>query len=114
MNIEKLATKEGLISVTRTLGKASPKGEEKKLNIRPFVTSTAAVAVKKGVTLNPRPGSYELMRIEVLISVPCYVEEIVPVFNRTRDLVDDLLQKEIDIFEESLESETEEETEDDD
>ena len=91
-NVDRLSAKEGMIEVTRTyMGKEQ--SDSKKIMIRPFVTSTANVSVKYGMTLNL--GDYESARVDVMISCPCYKEEIVPVYKQTRDLAEKLIQREV-------------------
>jgi hypothetical protein len=82
-----------MVEVTSTvLGKEKSTG--KRIMIRPFVTSTASVSVKYGMTINL--GDYESARVDVMITSPCYKEEIVPVYRQTRDLAENLIQREID------------------
>lgn len=67
--------------------------ERKVLAVRRFVTEPAYVRVNAGVTKSPAP--YESIRIDVSISVPCYVEEIDEVLPRVADEVADYLDEEI-------------------
>lgn len=88
------------VAVSRTRlfsGKVKDHSEDnKKIQIRPFVTDTANVSVKFGVTIPSAKEQYGSYRVDVMISVPCYVEEMLDVFNDTRDLVDRLVGSEID------------------
>lgn len=65
-----------------------------RIRIRPFVTNTANVSVKAGATVNL--GNYESARVDVMLSVPCYVEEIDEVYEQTKDWVDRMVKKEYD------------------
>lgn len=63
-----------------------------RIRIRPFVTTPANVSVKAGVTVNL--GNYESARVDVMLSIPCYVEEIDAVYEQTKDWVDRMVKKE--------------------
>ena len=65
-----------------------------RIRIRPFVTNTANVSVKGGATVNL--GNYESARVDVMLSVPCYIEEIDEVYEQTKDWVDRMVKKEYD------------------
>jgi len=89
--MENLKASEATIVVSRTVLKQTT-SEAKKIKIRPFVTSTATVSVKFGVTI-PLAG-YASARADVMIACPCYVEEIAPTYKMVRDLVEALVDKE--------------------
>lgn len=72
-----------------------------KVDVRPFATDTATVSCKKGVTLDA--GSYQSMRIDVMVSFPCYSEEAARVYAGISDLVDDLLLQEIEEMRDTME-----------
>ena len=65
-----------------------------RIRIRPFVTNPANISVKAGATVNL--GNYESARVDVMLSVPCYVEEIDEVYEQTKDWVDRMVKKEYD------------------
>jgi hypothetical protein len=88
-----LSEKEGLIAVSKTVLKSQTEKKEK-IRIRPFVTPTSTVAVKYGRTINI--GNYENVKVEVFVAAPCYMEEIVDVYNQVRDLCAEFIEKEID------------------
>jgi len=94
----KISEKEGMVEVTKTTMKAGEKlgGKEKKakIKIRPFVTETANVSVKYGYTLPM--GDYASARMDVMISMPCYVEEVPDMYDKLRKMVDDLVSSEMD------------------
>ena len=88
----KINEKEGAVTVTRTqFGETTEKRE--KIKIRPFVTDTATVSVKYGATISM--GNYQSARIDIMLSVPCYTEEIREVYYQTRDQVYNLVDQEI-------------------
>lgn len=65
-----------------------------RIRIRPFTTTPANVSVKAGATVNL--GNYESARVDVMLSVPCYIEEIDDVYEQTKDWVDRMVKKEYD------------------
>lgn len=101
---EKAISHEGKILVTRTvvdnLGKGQKQTEKvERISIRPFATNPAHVSVKKGITANLE--NYESCRIDVMITVPCYIEEIRDVFEQTNALVEELVGDEARRIEEA-------------
>lgn len=94
--VDKVIEQEGSLIVSRTvLGKRSSK--TKKIRIRPFVTHPASVSVKYGQTIPT--GSYGSVRVDVMLTVPAYVEEILDVYKEVRATVDKLMEKESVRFE---------------
>lgn len=87
---KQISQKEAFIDVSRTV-LGGKKSKTTKIKIRPFVTDTATVSVKYGLTIPT--GDYSSARVDVMIAVPCYVEEMVEVFNDTKELVDKLISK---------------------
>jgi hypothetical protein len=84
-----LDSKEGTVLVTRThLGKTDMVKDEK-IRIRPFVTDTAHIAVKFSRKL--QIVQYEPIGIEILVSVPCYKEELKEVYRELKDFAENLL-----------------------
>lgn len=95
--IERIVEDEASLSVSRTvLGDTNLKSKQKneRLKIRPFVTNPAHVSVKMGATIPT--ADYASVRLDIMLTVPCYVEEIVPVYKQTRQMVEDLIETEID------------------
>jgi hypothetical protein len=91
-NVSNVEGEEALISVSKTyLGQITTKQE--KIKVRPFVTDTAKVGIKVGRLLSL--GNYENIRIEIFISSPAYVEEIVDVYKQVKNLATDLLDSEV-------------------
>lgn len=90
--IKELKNDDVTISVSKTvLGHTKTKQE--KIQIRPFVTDTARVGMKIGRLLSL--GNYENIRIEIFISSPSYIEEIVDVYKQVKVMATDLLDKEV-------------------
>lgn len=100
---------EGTISVHATILDKT-KFEEKRIQIRPFVTNPATVGVKFGTTFQCQDGSYA--KVDVFISAPCYVEEMVDVFKQTRKIAQDLMENEVKILLNDDESEESSSTDD--
>lgn len=67
--------------------------KRKPIEVRKFETEPAYVRVNAGVTKNL--GNYESLRVDVSITVPCYVEEIEKVEKRTAALVANMLDAEV-------------------
>jgi len=85
-------TVDAVVSVMASgVGIASDK--RKVLEVRRFETEPAYVRVNAGVTKNL--GNYESLRVDVSLTVPCYVEEIEQVQQKTAELVADMLDAEV-------------------
>lgn len=93
--VKKVVAEEGLITVTRTYLNQVVE-TRKRIKIRPFATDTATVSAKFGATIKVGgPDSYEFARFDVMISMPAYVEEALDVYQEVRDMVEDLVDKEV-------------------
>jgi hypothetical protein len=90
---KKITEKEGWVEVSSTVIGAK-KSTSKKIKVRPFVTDTANVSVKYGATIPT--GDYASARFDVMISMPCYVEEVPAMYDRLRKMVDDKVSSEMD------------------
>lgn len=88
-------THEAVITVTAS-GVGVDTDERKVIEVREFKTDPAYVRVGAGVT--KRIADYESLRVDVSISVPCYVEEIEEVQKRTASLVADMLDEEVEQY----------------
>lgn len=91
----KLFRKEVKLRVT----KQYPGGEddqEKTLLVKTFVAPPATVTVSYGRTVNL--GDYEFARIDMKLSLPCYVEEITPAFIHAENVVKELLAAEVGVL----------------
>jgi len=69
------------------------KDERTVLEVTPFAVEPAYIRVNAGTTKSL--GPYESLRLDVSLSVPCYVEEIATVFPRVADAVAGYLADEI-------------------
>lgn len=94
-NTRESTTHEGTMIVTAS-GVGIDKEKRKTIEVRKFETEPAYVRVNAGVTRNL--GNYESLRIDVSLSVPCYVEEIEKVQPRVASLVADMLAAEQDEY----------------
>jgi len=65
--------------------------------VHKFLTEPAYIRVNAGTTKNL--GNYESLRLDVALTVPCYVEEIPEVFERVADEVANLLDEELKKYE---------------
>lgn len=98
-NVSEIQGDEVTISVSKTvLGTA--KTTQEKINIRPFVTTTARVGVKLGRVKSL--GNYENIKFEVFISAPAYVEEIVDVYKQVKEMAVSLIDQEMSELEAQL------------
>lgn len=97
---EVVESQEGYVEISSTvLDQKNTKS--KKIKVRPFVTTPAQVKVKLG-TWFPT-GDMQGAKIDVEITVPCYVEEIKNVYYQTLDLADELLDEEVTRIKEATE-----------
>lgn len=69
------------------------KNDSKPILIKEFLSSPAYAMVKKGATKNM--GNYESVRVEVGVSVPCYLEELDRVIKDASKFVDVELEREM-------------------
>ena len=90
-NVNDIQEREGVLTVSRTvLNKEGQKAT--KIKVRPFVTQPASVSVKYGQTIPTVP--YGNVRVDVMLTCPAYVEEILEVYKEVRDMVDKLMDEE--------------------
>jgi len=92
LKVISLTRRETKIRVTQTL-KGSEEDQENILSVKTFVTSPATVGVKLGRTINL--GNFEYARIDVDVSVPCYVEEIAEVYAKTMQIAEFMIQEKV-------------------
>lgn len=81
------------------VAKHYPGGEEdqeRTLLVKTFVAPPAVVTVSYGRTINL--GDFEYARIDMKLSLPCYVEEITPAFIHAENVVKELLAKEVGVL----------------
>ena len=86
---------ESLLVVTAS-GVGVDEEKRKAIEVRKLETDPAFVRVNAGVTKNL--GNYESLRVDVSLTVPCYVEEIEAVQKRTAGLVADMLDTEVEQY----------------
>lgn len=88
-------TQDSVLTVTAS-GVGVAEEKRKVLEVRRFETEPAYVRVNAGVTKNL--GNYESLRVDVSLSVPCYVEEISAVEKKVAALVADMLDAEVEEY----------------
>lgn len=92
-----LEVREAILIVSKALpglSKSEPIETETRatLGVRTFVTAPAVLSVKGGCTVNL--GNYESGRCDVMLSYPCYREEIEDVYPLVKEFVDSKLTEE--------------------
>lgn len=92
MTTPAIQSHEGMITV-RTTAFSQESEEQRTIDVRPFITTPATVTVKRGQTINL--GNYESARLDVAIQMPCYREEILPVYRTLMAEVDKILAEEV-------------------
>lgn len=86
---------DGEIEVTATVNGRLKRVVEK-IDIRPFVTDPARIAISKGFAF-----PYGVVKGSVTISLPCYVEEVGATYDALNKLVDKLITRELEKHEEA-------------
>lgn len=86
-----LTARDARLEVTRTLLDKEETTSET-LAIRPFETNPATISVKAGATVNL--GNYESARVDVMLTMPCYIEEIDDIYPKVKEWVDAKLAEE--------------------
>jgi hypothetical protein len=80
-----ITTRDSIAEVRKTVfGKEEVSSE--RIRIRPFISVPASITVKAGVTINL--GNYESGRVDVMLTMPCYPEEIDQIYVDVKDWVD--------------------------
>lgn len=92
---KKIEEKEGMVEVSTTVLNKKKRRVEK-IKVRPFVTNTANVSVKYGLTIPM--ADFASARVDVMISMPCYVEEVGATYKELRETVQALVSREADII----------------
>jgi len=70
-----------------------PASKDEEIAVRTFVTNPAMVEIGYGLTLNI--GNYESARIDVRVSLPCYVEETDQAFAFAKKWTEERIQTEV-------------------
>lgn len=65
-----------------------------KIAVKPFVVEPAYVNYSEGATINV--GNYQSVRVDVGISLPCYIEEINDAFIKAKEIVGKRIDEEIE------------------
>ena len=86
-----IIVKDARFEVTKTV-LGNEETESGTMEIRPFETHPATVSVKGGATVNL--GNYESARVDVLLTVPCYLEEVDDIYPKVKEWVDQKLATE--------------------
>lgn len=95
-DVKSVNGREAFLEVSRTvLGGQTSKIE--KIKIRPFATATASVSIKYGLTIPT--VQYGSARVDVMMSCPCYKEEMLEVYEQLRAMVEKLVVDEQEKFE---------------
>ena|SRR5210317_999800 len=80
-----ITTRDSIAEVRKTMfGKEEVSNE--RIRIRPFISQPASISVKAGITINL--GNYESARVDVMLTMPCYPEEVDQVYEDTKNWVD--------------------------
>lgn len=72
--------------------------DETKTRVHRFITEPAHVTVKAGMTRSLGVGTYEFLRVDVGVSIPCYKEQIGEQTKEAADMVADLLDDEMNSY----------------
>jgi len=88
-----ISERQGFVEVSSTVI-GNQKRRNKKIKVRPFITATANVSVKYGLTIPTQ--EYGSARVDVMLSMPCYKEELVETYEMVRQLCDKLIDREAD------------------
>lgn len=95
--VNTLGNQEGTILVNRTW---PPNQRQIKIQVKPFVTDVAKVSVGKGLTINA--GNYNSIRVDVMVSLPCYIEEINETYQYAKQLAETWIKNESTYINEEL------------
>ncbi len=94
-----IETRDAIAEVRKTVfGKEEVSSE--RIRIRPFVSNPASISVKAGVTINL--GNYESGRVDVMLTMPCYPEEVDQIYNEVKEWVDSRITHERRTIEEAV------------
>ncbi len=89
--VKAILAEEGTLVVSRTrFGQTEE--DLGQIEIRPFATQPAQVTVALGKTINL--GNYESARIEVRLTIPCYVEELVATYRDVLEATQEMVAAE--------------------
>lgn len=78
-------TRDAIAEVRKTMF-GSEEVSNERIRIRPFISTPASISVKAGVTINL--GNYESGRVDVMLTMPCYPEEVDDTYEDVKKWVD--------------------------
>lgn len=78
-------TRDAIAEVRKTMF-GSEEVSDERIRIRPFISNPASISVKAGVTINL--GNYESGRVDVMLTMPCYPEEVDDIYEDVKKWVD--------------------------
>jgi len=89
---KKVVSEAAKVFVTKTVG-GVPSSEETLIEVKKFITEPAKVTAGYGMTLNL--GNYESARVDVGVTLPCYVEEIDEAYKEAVRLADEWIDAQV-------------------
>ena len=69
--------------------------DDREVVVHKFIAEPAYVRVQAGVTKSLGAGTYEFLKLDVSISVPCYKEDVQETFEEVAERVSVLLDQEV-------------------
>jgi hypothetical protein len=87
----------GKVQVARTW---PPSARDETILVKAFVTEPAKISVGRSVTINL--GNYQSAKIDVMVSLPCYLEEIEQTYRYAKELAERWVFEERQKIEEDL------------
>lgn len=95
---EQIQSVESKVTVSTKLSRQDQEDQEHTLEVHKFITEPAHVRVSAGVTRSMGEGTFEFLRLDVSISMPCYKEQIDETFTKVADMVCIKLEEEQDKY----------------
>lgn len=89
-------TGESVLVVTASGFGIDTKERRDVIDVSQFATEPAYIRVSAGVT--KKLADYESLRVDVALSVPCYVEEMDSMYDKVAAKVSDLLTAEVEAY----------------
>lgn len=93
MKVLGIKRRDGRLWVNKMYGISEERTDDK-IAVKPFIVEPAYVNYSEGATINV--GNYQSVRIDVGISLPCYVEEIDDAFIKAKEIVSKKIDEEIE------------------
>lgn len=85
-------------SIMRNGAESEVLKDDTKVRVHQFITEPAYVTVKAGMTRSLGVGTYEFLRVDVGVSIPCYKEQIGEQGKEAADMVADFLDDEMNSY----------------